>query len=376
MRVKYFMKFGWFGLFSLLVVGGLAGLPFSTFVVPVDVKANETPVNVAQTTAPSLRSLATQRGIKIGAAVSVSPLRDNPNYRQTLAEQFNLVTPENAMKFQPLRPTRQGYNFEQADAIAKFARNNNMSLRGHTLVWHNQLPKWFTEREWTKEEAIAILREHIYQVVGRYRGQVMAWDVVNEAIADDGSLRDTIWRRTIGPDYIEMAFRWAHEADPGAKLFYNDYGGEGRGKKSDAIYGLVEKLLLKKVPIHGVGLQMHVGLNSVPPPQAVANNMLRLSELGLDVHITEMDVQIQNGTGTTAERLAAQAKIYREMLQVCLEAKNCKAFVTWGFTDAYSWIPGFTGHPDAGLIFDKNYQPKPAFSALIELLKQPVEVRP
>jgi endo-1,4-beta-xylanase len=376
MRVKYFMKFGWFGLFSLLAVGGLAGLPFSTFVVPGDVTANETPVNVAQTTTLSLRSLATQRGIKIGAAVNVSPLRDNPNYRQTLAEQFNLVTPENALKFQPLRPTRQEYNFEQADAIAKFARNNNMSLRGHTLVWHNQLPKWFTEREWTKEEAIAILREHIYQVVGRYRGQVMAWDVVNEAIADDGSLRDTIWRRTIGPDYIEMAFRWAHEADPGAKLFYNDYGGEGRGKKSDAIYGLVEKLLLKKVPIHGVGLQMHVGLNSVPPPQAVANNMLRLSELGLDVHITEMDVQIQNGTGTTAERLAAQAKIYREMLQVCLEAKNCKAFVTWGFTDAYSWIPGFTGHPDAGLIFDKNYQPKPAFSALIELLKQPVEVRP
>lgn len=368
------MKFRWFGVLSLLTVGLVA--PFSPFVIPSDVTANEIPVNVAQRITPSLRSLATQRGLKIGAAVNPSPLQNNSKYRQTLAEQFNLVTPENALKFQPLRPTRQEYNFEQADAIATFAKNNNMSLRGHTLVWHSQLPQWLTETEWTREEAIAILREHIYQVVGHYRGQVMAWDVVNEAIADDGTLRDTLWLRTIGPDYIEMAFRWAHEADPDAKLFYNDYGGEGQGKKSDAIYGLVEKLLLKKVPIQGVGLQMHVGLNSAPPPQAVANNMLRLSELGLDVHITEMDVKIQNGTGTTAERLADQAKIYREMLQVCLEAKNCKAFVTWGFTDAYSWIPSFTKHPDAALIFDQQYQPKPAFYTLIEALREPVKVRP
>jgi endo-1,4-beta-xylanase len=370
------MKLGWFAILSLLTVGGLTGLCFSPLVIPGEVTTEETPVNIAQTTTASLRSLATQRGLKIGAAVNALALQNQPNYRQTLAEQFNLVTPENAMKFQPLRPTRQGYNFEQADAIATFAKNNNMSLRGHTLVWHNQLPQWLTEKEWTREEAIAILREHIHRVVGHYRGQVMAWDVVNEAITDDGTLRDTIWRRTIGSDYIEMAFRWAHEADPDAQLFYNDYGGEGRGRKSDAIYSLVEKLLLKGVPIHGVGLQMHVGLNSAPSPQAVANNILRLSELGLDVHITEMDVQIQNGTGTTEERLAEQAKIYREMLKVCLEAKNCKAFVTWGFTDAYSWIPQFTGNPDAALIFDKNYQPKPAFYSLIELLREPVKLRP
>lgn len=363
----------------LLALGGLAGLVIQTqpfFALnPRNLSANQNPITIAQTTTSSLRTLAAERGIKIGAAVADLPLKNEPNYQNTLAEQFNIITPENVMKFELLRPTPESYNFEKADAIVAFASRNQMNLRGHVLVWHNQLPKWLKEKNLSRDEAISILRDHIYKVVGHYRGQIMAWDVVNEAIADDGRLRNTIWLQTIGPEYIEMAFRWAHEADPDVKLFYNDYGGEGRGRKSDAIYRLVEQLLLKKVPIDGVGLQMHVGLNYTPRPQEVANNMLRLSELGLEVHITEMDVKIQDGYGTKEERLVAQANIYRQMLEVCLKASNCKAFVMWGFTDAHSWIPQFTNHPDAALIFDENYQPKPAFYALVELLKQPVEVR-
>lgn len=363
----------------LLVLGGLAGLLIQSHpFFPLNagnLSANENPVTIAQATTPSLRTLAAGRGIKIGTAVRDLPLKNEPNYQKTLAEQFNIITPENVMKFELLRPTPNSYNFEKADAIVAFASRNNMKLRGHVLVWHNQLPKWLKEKKLSRDEAISILREHIYKVVGHYRGQIIAWDVVNEAIADDGTLRNTIWLKTIGPEYIEMAFRWAHETHPDAKLFYNDYGGEGRGKKSDEIYRLVEQLLLKKVPIDGVGLQMHVGLNYTPRPQDVANNLLRLSELGLEVDITEMDVKIQDGYGTREERLVAQANIYRQMLQVCLKARNCKAFVMWGFTDAYSWIPQFTNHPDAALIFDENYQPKPAFYALVELVRQPVEVR-
>ena len=137
----------------------------------------------------------------------------------------------------------------------------------------SQLPAWLTEGTWTRDELIAIIREHITTVVGHYRGRVAAWDVVNEGVGDDGSLRDTIWLRGIGPEYIDMAFRWAHEADPDALLFYNDYAGEGLGTKSDAIYALVQGLLERGVPINGVGLQMHVSLRWSPQPQDVAANM-------------------------------------------------------------------------------------------------------
>lgn len=325
----------------------------------------------ASSTQPSsLRSLAEQRGIAVGAAVAAKPLRHELTYRQVLAREFNIITPENAMKFEQLRPERNAYHFTNADAIVAFAKANQMQVRGHTLVWHNQLPKWLTEGKFSREELISILQNYIQTVVSHYRGQLLSWDVVNEAIAGDGSLRDTIWLRGIGPKYIEMAFLWAHQADPQVRLFYNDYGGEGLGKKSDAIFALVRDLRQRGVPIQGVGLQMHVSVNSPPKSADVAANIQRLHDLGLEVQITEMDVKIQNGTGTLAERFATQAGIYKDMLGVCLSAANCKAFVMWGFTDRYSWIPWFTKKPDAPLIFDQAYHPKPAYNALREVLQK------
>jgi endo-1,4-beta-xylanase len=302
--------------------------------------------------------------------VAVQPLLEQPEYAAALAREFNILTPENAMKFRSLHPEPDRYTFEGADAIVHFAMKHNLKVRGHTLVWHHpaEVPAWLSEKEYSREEMMRILRDHIHTVVGHFRGKVQAWDVVNEAVEEDGSLRDTIWLRSIGPDYLELAFRWAHEADPNARLFYNDYGAEGLNRKSDAIYGLVKRLRGKGVPIHGVGLQMHVGLTWYPRPREVAANIKQLNDLGLEVHITEMDVRIQDGTGTREERLAAQARIYREMLEVCLAAENCKAFVMWGFTDHHSWIPWFTGKPDAALIFDESYHPKPAYHALAAAL--------
>jgi len=322
---------------------------------------------VASTT--SLRFLAKTRGIYIGSCVAVGPLQQEPKYAETLAREFNIVTPENAMKFASIHPAPARYTFEGADAIVTFARSHNMQVRGHTLVWHypTQVPSWVTERGRDREEMMAILRDHIHTVVGHFRGKVRWWDVVNEGIGDDGSLRDTIWLRGIGPDYMELAFHWAHEADPKTRLFYNDYGAEGLNKKSDAIFELVKDLRRRGVPIHGVGLQMHL-FGEPPRPQEVAVNMKRLNDLGLEVQITEMDVPIQGMSGTTEEKLAAQARIYRDMLETCLSAKNCTAFVMWGFTDSHSWIPWFTGNPDAPLIFDENYSPKPAYFALADAL--------
>lgn len=322
-----------------------------------------------QPTSSTLRSLAQKRGIGIGAAVAIQPLQNDSTYQAVLAREFNMVTPENVMKFKPIHPERDRYNFSDADALVAFAKANQMQVRGHTLVWYQQLSDWLTQRTWTSEEMMTILRQHIDTVVSHYRGQLVAWDVVNEAIADNASQRDTFWLQGIGPKYIEMAFRWAHEADPQARLFYNDYGGEALGKKSDAIYSLVKDLRQRDVPIHGVGLQMHVSITNPPKPEDVAANIKRLNELGLEVQITEMDVRIHDGKGTTKEKLAAQAKVYRDMLRTCLNASKCTAFLTWGLTDRHSWIPKYFGHPDSPLIFDESYRPKLAYKALVEELK-------
>ncbi len=314
----------------------------------------------------SLRSLAQRRRMHIGAAVAARPLREEAVYAQTLGRELSMLTPESAMKFGVLHPRRDRYDFDDADAIVNFAIANAMRVHGHTLVWHEQVPPWLVGVEYTRDELIEILREHIWTVVGRFRGRVATWDVVNEAIIGDGSLRDTIWFRGIGPEYIDLVFRWAHEADSQARLFYNDYGGEVLNRKSDAIYNLVQGLQERGAPIHGVGLQMHLALESPPDLEAFAANMNRLAELDLAVHVSEMDIRIREPI--TEEKLAAQAQVYRDILGACLAAKNCEAFVLWGFTDLYSWIP--TAYPGTGaaLIFDESYRPKPAYNALRDLL--------
>ncbi|MBI3538068.1 MAG: endo-1,4-beta-xylanase, partial [Chloroflexi bacterium] len=266
----------------------------------------------------------------------------------------------------PLRPTQTTYKFDDADYLVNFAQTNGMQVRGHTLVWHNQTPKWLSDGNFSREHLIAILREHITTVVARYRGRISAWDVVNEAIDDQtGNLRETIWSKGIGAEYIEMAFRFARDADPNVKLIYNDYSGEATNKKSDAIYNLVKGLKDKGAPIDGVGLQSHFTL-SAPQMQSIDANMKRLRALGLEVQITELDVRIP--APATETNLTRQAQIYREYLQTCLANDNCKYFVTWGFTDKYSWIPGSFPGFGAALVFDDKYQPKAAYRAMMDVL--------
>jgi len=323
-----------------------------------------------QRSTTTLRSLAQQRGIGIGTAALMEPFQNDSTYREVLAREFNRLTPENAMKFGQLHPERDRYNFTKADALVTFAKAHQMQVHGHTLVWHQSMPDWLTQVEWTREELMDILHQHIYTVVAHYQGQLAAWDVVNEAVAGNGSLRDSIWLSRIGPEYIELAFRWAHEADPQARLFYNDHDGEGLGKKSDAIYELIKDLRQRNVPIHGVGFQMHKSIKNPPSIEQVAANIKRLGKLGLEVQITEMDVQIHDGKGTTQQRLASQADVYREMLRVCLDAPTCKSLTTWGLADHLSWIPHFYKRPDSPLLFDESYRPKPAYNALVDVLKK------
>lgn len=336
------------------------------------IRVNSTPITLASvtktSTSTSLGSLGKKRGISMGTAIDLAPFQKDANYRSIMAQEFKMIVPENNWKFAFTHPTRERYDFKYIDQFMAFAQANNMEMRGHPLAWHLQLPRWVQDGNFTRDEWMAILREHIQTLVGRYRGQIVIWDVVNEAINRDGSFRDSIWLQHIGPEYIDLAFRWAHETDPEARLFYCDYGTEEINLKSDAIYNLVRGLLQRGVPINGVGFQAHLGLSYAPKMDSLTKNFKRFNDLGLEVQFTELDVKVQDGTGSLEKRFAEQANIYKNLLQICLDAQKCTAFITWGFTDRYSWISDLTGRGEAPLIFDASYRPKPTYNALKEVL--------
>jgi endo-1,4-beta-xylanase len=314
-----------------------------------------------------LRDLAKARGIDIGAAVAVRPLAGEPQYGEVLAREFGMLVGENAFKWESLHITPRLHYFDDTDKIVDFAEANGMKIRGHTLVWHNQNPSWLPRAIKTRDDAIAVLKDHIQTVVGRYKGRIVAWDVVNEAVDDStGELRESPWLTAIGPDYIALAFQFAHEADPDAKLYYNDYGAEGIGGKGDAVYELVKGLKEQGVPIHGVGWQGHFQQSSFI--MDMKDNGRRLAELGLDISITELDVRIPiPATDLMLEKQAAQ---YKKVTETCLALPNCRAIVTWGFTDKHSWVPGFFSGEGAALPFDESYVPKLAYDGIRAALLQ------
>jgi len=316
-----------------------------------------------------LRDVADERGFEIGAAVAAQPLRTDPAYKKVLRNEFNYVTAENALKMGPLRPEEGVYDFNDADAVVDYARANDQSVRAHTLVWHNQTPTWFQEWDYTPEQLRDFTREHVHTAAGRYRDTVDTWDVVNEAVADDGTMRENLWYETFGEEYLDDAFRWANEVAPDTDLYYNDYGADGVNVKSDAIYDLVERMLDRGVPIDGVGLQMHA-LHEKPGIDSVAENIRRFKDLGLDVEITEFDVAYLPGDdpGDQEARWEKQAEFYRDITEVCLD-EGVDTMIVWGVRDSDSWIPGWfenlTGDP---LLFDSGNDPKPAYHAIKDTL--------
>jgi endo-1,4-beta-xylanase len=316
----------------------------------------------------ALRDLAEPAGFLIGAAVAPADFTD-PGYVQAVGREFNLVVPENAMKFAETEPAAHSFNFCAADQIVAYAQANGMKIRGHNLVWQQNLPSWLTGGNYSPADAAAILKEHIDTVVGHYQNKLIEWDVVNEAIAYGAPYgpQPSYWLDQLGSGYIDQAFQWAHAADPNVKLYYNDTGGEGLGAKSDAVYNLVKGMMSRGVPINGVGMQMHVDLKSAPAQADISSSIARLGALGLEVHITEMDVRVP--TPASAADLAAQAVIYQNVFSACRANSNCTAVLTWGVSDAYSWIPSQYPGFGAALLLDTQYQPKPAYTAVAGVLK-------
>ncbi|HWY20062.1 MAG TPA: endo-1,4-beta-xylanase [Candidatus Acidoferrum sp.] len=326
--------------------------------------------------AQSLRQEAEHDGVLIGTAVRPSQLAETA-YASTLAREFSMVEAEDAMKWWVLRPDRATYNFREGDELVRFAEAHRMKIRGHCLLWGRDNPDWITNGHFTIRQLSRLLREHMKRVMKHYSGRVFAWDVVNEALDENGNVRDSLWYNQPGiglsgkgTAYIEQAFRWAHTADPHAQLFYNEAEGEGLNRKSDAIYAMVKDFKRRGVPIDGVGLQMHIPKLDADIP-AIAANISRLTALGLQVHITELDVSLPvDSSGLPqADDVTRQAGIYRGIVRACLNSPGCTAIQTWGFTDKYSWIGSHSRKARGqALLFDRAYLAKPAYRAVLEEL--------
>jgi len=314
----------------------------------------------------SLRAAADARDLLVGAAVEPNYFYDPP-YPIILAREFNFATPENAMQWGTSNLSEGQWNFARADALVEFADKHQMKVKGHPLIWDAyQLPGWVNS-DLSPDELRRAMQERIQTLVGRYRGKVYAWDVVNEAVEDQDGLRKGLFFNKLGEGYVAEAFQLAHEADPDALLFYNDYGAEGLGGKSDRVYQLVKKLLGDGVPIHGVGLQMHISATDYPNPNEIAANIRRLAALGLKVNFSEMDVRIRDLTGSLSRRLEVQKQVYHDIIAACIQEQGFIAVTFWGFTDAHSWIDSWFGADDP-LLFDENYKPKPAYWGVLEAL--------
>ena len=306
-------------------------------------------------------------------------------------EHFNVVTPENCMKPGPIHPSENTWKFERPDALVQWCTDNGLAIHGHTLVWHAQTNDWFF-RDGDKAAVTQRMKDHIHTLVGRYKGKIQSWDVVNEAINDRGNaqtgrtenLRNSAWLRAVGPEFLTLAFKFAHEADPDAKLYYNDYGIEA-GPKHASSTVLLKRLIKDGAPVHGVGIQGHWRTGGIPYA-ALDQAISDYASLGLEVSVTELDVTIRGASGgqfgrgfggrgfgggrfgggspASAQDLKAQADDYAKLFSIFIKHKDAMRRVTfWGLSDRRTWR--FGQHP---LIFDSNNQRKPAYEAIVDAL--------
>jgi endo-1,4-beta-xylanase len=314
---------------------------------------------------PTLRQVAAGSGVRIGTAVTASTLIGNARYGATAAREFDALTPGSEMKWALIEPARGRYDWGAADATVAFAAAHHQAVRGHTLLWQEQIPDWLANGGFGAPELSAIVRQHIEKEVGRYRGRIASWDVVNEPLDDGGGLRSDLFSRAMGPAYIADALTQAHAADPHARLYVNDFDIEGVNAKSTAMLNLVTSLRKQGVPIDGVGIQTHLALGHVPAD--FAQNIARFAAAGFDVWLTEIDVRIP--LPPTPGALARQASDYTTIVNDCLVVTRCVGVSVWGFTDLDSWIPAtFPGQGSADL-FDADIKPKPAYGAVLAALR-------
>jgi endo-1,4-beta-xylanase len=349
--------------------------------------------------APASLQEAFKGDFVVGAAISEAQITGQDQRGDVLIEsQFNSISPENVLKWEIIHPQPGQYNFDLADKYVAFGQKHHMFIVGHNLVWHNQVPAWVFRddkgNQLDRDALLARMKDHISTVVGRYRGKIQSWDVVNEALNEDGTLRQSLWYKIIGPDYIEKAFQCAHDADPRAQLFYNDYNLENEPKRSGAI-ALVRKLQADGIPIAGVGLQGHDHLDSPTVEQQDAT-ISAFAALGVKVAISELDMDVlpsasRERTADVSLKIEQNAALnpyvnglpdsvqqqlatrYADLFRVYLKHRGTVERVTfWGVTDSDSWlndwpVKGRTSYP---LLFDRSGQPKPAYDEVLRVASE------
>ncbi|MFE1320785.1 endo-1,4-beta-xylanase [Kitasatospora phosalacinea] len=342
------------------------------------------PAKQPKPAADSLRALGAQQKLGIGTAVDDAHLGSDQPYTDIVANQFSVVTAENGMKWESVEPTRGTYDWAAADRLVAFAEQHGQQVRGHTLLWHNQLPSWLTsgvaDGSISKDQLREILHQHVTDEVSRYRGKIWQWDVANEVFANswdpnplpNGLNGDDFWIKNLGEGVLADVFRWAHQADPKALLFYNDYniaGQDGSNAKFQAVHDFFAKLVAEGVPVNGIGEQGHLDTQYGFDGKLFQADLQAYGDLGLKVAVTEADVRtfVNNATEQVpTSQLAAFAQPYEfsQMLTACQLVDQCISFTAWGVYDGDSWIPGTFPGTGYGLLYDVNMQPKPAYYAL------------
>jgi endo-1,4-beta-xylanase len=336
---------------------------------------------------------ATKKHFLIGVSVNMMQVNNaNPKETNLICKNFDAIVPENCMKPGPVHPGENQYNWNDADKVVEFAEKNNLIITGHCLIWHSQTGRWFFVDDSGKDVSPAVLKErmrkHIYAIVGRYKGRIKGWDVVNEAFEDDGSYRNSKFYRILGKDFIKYAFRFAHEADPNAELYYNDYNVE-KPAKCDSIIQLVKELRTSGCRVDAVGSQSHMQMES-PTLEATETSLKKLKEAGVKALITEWDMSIlpspySGANVSTRFRYTREKDPYREAVPDSVQQKWNKRMLDmfglflrysdiiervtiWGLNDACSWMNNFPipGRKDYAVLFDRNNQPK---SVVCEMVK-------
>jgi endo-1,4-beta-xylanase len=321
--------------------------------------------------AAGLGDLAKKAGLKYFGTAVDNVVLDNDEYASTAfnRSEFTQVTASNGQKWIHTEPQRNAFNYTLGDQIVDASKDANQLRRCHTFLWHNQIPTWLTTGTWTKGSLLSALETHIKNVADYYWNDCYAWDVVNEAFNDDGTLRKTIWLDVIGPEYIEHAFRLARQyTSPGTKLYYNDYGIERVNNKSLAVARMIREYQRVGVPIDGMGLQAHFTVGRAPSYSDIRASQQLFSSLGLETALTELDVRM--ALPDDANKTAAQAAIYADSVRACVDEESCVGVTVWDFWDPVSWVPQtFPGEGNACL-WDEDFRKKPAYYSVADVLRK------
>lgn len=316
---------------------------------------------------PPLKDLAAAHGVELSLLTSPSRL-DVDVYKQIHASEFSAVTTDGTIHWDKFRPSPTEYDFSDLDKIMAFAEAHNMPVQAHHLVWpeDDSLPEWLKEGDYTKEQLMEIIHDHIKTVVGRYKGRIAEWTVVNEPFTREKYLwdLDNWWADKLGgTEYIEQAFRWAHEADPTAKLILNDFYNESRSFASDAQYEYMKAAKARGVPIHGIGMQIHVDASRPPKKAEMIENMRRFKDLGYPTYITEFDVSSETVEGSAEYKERLEAEVAAEVVRACIESKSCVSFTVFGLKDNRSIVKWSAHAKKRSYMFTRRYQTRPMFDS-------------